>query len=122
MLKERSQTLQRALFAADLVAIAAAWVVAFYIRFRLLDVNSGSSVDALTESLPLTVGAREVPLSMYLQFLPGVLVLWGTIFLLSGLYQTRRAQRLTLVVFAVARAVFLGLVASVAATFFYRTF
>ncbi len=122
MLKERSQTLQRALFAADLVAIAAAWIVAFYIRFRLLDVNSGSSVDALTESLPLTVGVGKVPLSMYLQFLPGVLVLWGTIFLLSGLYQTRRAQRLTLVVFAVARAVFLGLVASVAATFFYRTF
>ncbi len=122
MLKEQSQTLQRALFVADLVAIAVAWIVAFYIRFRVLDVNSGSSVDALTEALPFTVGAREVPLSMYLRFLPGVLVLWGTIFLLSGLYQTRRAQRLTLVVFAVARAVFLGLVASVAATFFYRTF
>ena len=122
MLKEQSQTLQRALFVADLVAIAAAWMVAFYIRFRLLDVNSGSSVEALTRIIPLTVGPGEVPFAAYLRFLPGVLILWGAIFLLSGLYQTRRAQRLTLVVFAVARAVFLGLVASVAATFFYRTF
>ena len=122
MLKEQSQTLQRALFAADLVIIAIAWTAAFYLRFRVLDVNSDASVDAITRAFPLTVGVREVSFVAYLRFLPGVLVLWGAIFLLSGLYETRRAQRLTLVVFAVARAVFLGLVASIAATFFYRTF
>ncbi len=122
MLKERSQTLQRGLFAADLVVISVSWVAAFYIRFRLLDINSGNSIDAITGAIPLTVGLREVPFSSYVSFLPGVLVLWGAIFLFSGLYETRRAQRLTLVIFAVARAVFLGLVASIAATFFYRAF
>lgn len=122
MLKEKSQALQRGLFVTDLVLIAAAWVIAFYIRFRLLDINSESSLDALAGIFPLTVGAREVPFANYARFLPGVLALWGAIFLLSGLYETRRAQRLTLVVFAVARAVFLGLVASIAAIFFYREF
>ena len=31
-----------------------------------------------------------VPLSRYIGFLPAVLVLWSAMFLLSGLYQTRR--------------------------------
>ena len=41
---------------------------------------------------------------------------------LSGLYRTRRAQRLPLVVLAVGRAVGLGLVVSLGALFFYREF
>ncbi len=122
MLKEKSQALQRGLFVADLVLIGIAWIVAFYVRFRLLDVNSTSVAETLSSVLPLTVGLYEVALSTYLRFLPAVLVLWGAIFLLSGLYETRRAQRLTLVIFAVAKAVFLGLVASIAAVFFYREF
>jgi Undecaprenyl-phosphate glucose phosphotransferase len=62
------------------------------------------------------------PLSVYLAFLPFVLVIWSSVFILSGLYQTRRAQRLPLVVFAVARAVMLSLVISFGALFFYREF
>ncbi len=104
MLKEQSRTLQRLLFASDLVLIAAAWVLAWVVRFQVL-------------TPPV-----HVALGHYLAFLPAVLVLWGAMFVLSGLYQTRRAQRLTLVVYAVARAVALGVVASVAATFFYREF
>ena len=104
MLKERSRLLQRLLFVADLALIAAAWVVAWVIRFEVL-------------TPPLWRSLTE-----YLTFLPGVLVIWGTVFLLSGLYRTRRAQRLPLVVFAVARAVFFGIVASLAAVFFYREF
>jgi Undecaprenyl-phosphate glucose phosphotransferase len=104
MLKERSILLQRLLFLADVVLIAAAWVLAWAVRFEVL-------------TPPVWV-----PLTSYLEFLPAVLVLWSAVFLLSGLYQTRRAQRLPLVVFAVARAVALGVLASVAATFFYRAF
>ncbi len=104
MLKERSRLLQRLLFAADLGLIALAWTLAWVIRFELL-----------------TPPAFR-PLAEYLTFLPAVLVIWGAVFLLSGLYWTRRAQRLPLVVFAVARAVTLGLFASIAAVFFYREF
>ncbi len=104
MLKEQSRLLQRLLFVADLAVIAVAWVLAWVIRFEAMEP-------------PLYVA-----LARYLEFLPVVLVLWGTVFLVSGLYQTRRAERLPLIAFGVARAVFLGLVASVAATFFYREF
>ncbi len=104
MLRERSLLLQRLLFGADLVLIAVAWVIAWIIRFQVL------------------TPPEWVPLSAYLQFLPFVLVIWSAVFLVSGLYQTRRAQRLPLVIYAVARAVGLGLVASLGALFFYREF
>ena len=104
MLRERSLLLQRLLFGADLALIAVAWIAAWVVRFELL-------------TAPVWT-----PLSTYLRFLPFVLVVWSAVFLLSGLYQTRRAQRLPLVVYAVARAVALGLVASLGALFFYREF
>lgn len=104
MLRERSLLLQRLLFGADLVLIAVAWVVAWWVRFEVL------------------TPPEWTPLSSYLRFLPFVLVVWSAVFLLSGLYQTRRAQRLPLVVYAVARAVALGLMASLVALFFYRAF
>ena len=104
MLVERSLLLQRGLFVADLALTAVAWVLAWTVRF-----------EALTPP-------EWVPLASYLGFLPFVLVVWGGAFLLSGLYQTRRAQRLPLMVFAVGRAVALSLAASVAALFFFREF
>ena len=104
MLQERSLILQRLLFGFDVVLIGVAWVLAWVLRFEVLTPPAWA------------------PLTLYLGFLPAVLVLWSAAFLLSGLYQTRRAQRLPLVIFSVARAVFLGLLISVAATFFYRAF
>ena len=104
MLRERSQALQQLLFGADLLLLGAAWVLAWVLRFEVL------------------TPPRYVPLTEYLRFLPVVLVLWSAAFVLSGLYQTRRAQRLSLVVYAVARAVVLGLAVSVAALFFFRAF
>ncbi len=104
MLRERSQALQRLLFGADLLLIALAWVAAWVVRFEVMR------------------PPQFVPLALYLRFLPAVLVLWSAAFVLSGLYQTRRAQRLPLVVYAVARAVVMGIAVSVAATFFFRAF
>jgi Undecaprenyl-phosphate glucose phosphotransferase len=104
MLRERSLLLQRLLFGADLVVIALAWALAWVVRFEVL------------------TPPQWVPLADYLRFLPAVLVVWSAVFLLSGLYQTRRAERLPLVVYAVGRAVALGLAASVGAVFFYREF
>ena len=104
MLHERSQTLQRVLFGADLALVALAWLAAWAVRFEVL------------------TPPAWVPLARYLEFLPFVLAVWGGVLLVSGLYQTRRAQRLPLVVWAVARAVGLGLVVSLGALFFYRSF
>ena len=104
MLRERSQALNRLLFGADLLLITAAWVLAWVVRFELL------------------TPPRYVPLAVYLQFLPAVLALWSAAFIASGLYRTRRAERLSLVVYAVARAVLLGLAVSVVALFFFRAF
>ena len=104
MLLERSVFLQRGLFLADLVLTALAWVLAWSVRFEVL------------------TPPEWVPLTAYLEFLPFVLAVWGGVFLVSGLYQTRRAQRLTLMVWAVGRAVLLSLGASVAALFFFREF
>lgn len=104
MLKEQSRLLQQGLFLTDLLAISVAWALAWFIRFELF-------VPPAYESF-----------SRYLGFLPAVLVIWGTVFLASGLYQPRRAERLPMITYAVARAVFLGIIASVAAMFFYREF
>ena len=104
MLRERSLFLQRLLFGVDLALVALAWVLAWGVRFEVL------------------TPPEWVPLERYLGFLPFVLAVWGGVLLASGLYQTRRAQRLTLVVWSVARAVGLGLVVSLGALFFYRAF
>lgn len=104
MLRERSLLLQRLLFGADLALIALAWVIAWVVRFEVL------------------TPPQWVPLSQYLGFLPFVLAVWAGVLLVSGLYRTRRAQRLTLVAYAVARAVALGLLVSLGALFFYREF
>jgi len=110
MLKERSRLLQQGLFAADLAIIAVAWALAWVVRFEVLGAAG-----------PLAAPEYS-PFRLYMRFLPAVVLLWGSVLLASGLYQTRRAQRLPLVVFAVARAVALGLVATVVAMFFYRAF
>ena len=104
MLRERSLLLQRLLFGVDLALVALAWALAWAVRFEVL------------------TPPEWVPLTRYLGFLPFVLAVWGGVLLVSGLYQTRRAQRLTLVVWSVARAVGLGLVVSLGALFFYRAF
>jgi len=85
MLKEQSRFLQQLLFLGDLVIIAVSWILAYYIRFEVLDP-------------PLWV-----PLSRYLVYLPVVVVLWGLVFLFSGLYRVDRAQRLHSIIYGVAR-------------------
>ena len=122
MLKERSLALQRTLFVADLGLLAAAWALAFFIRFRLLHPASPWYLGDVAGGLELTQHDVLLTWSAYLRFLPFVVPVWGMVLLLSGLYQTRRAQRLPLVVYGVVRAVVLSLVVTVGVLFFYREF
>lgn len=104
MLREQSKLLQQGLFLVDVALIGVAWILAWFIRFNVM------------------TPPEYVSLARYLEFLPAVLIIWAAVFLLSGLYHTYRAQRLPLIAFAVGRAVFFGLVASVVAMFFFRAF
>ncbi|HET6568132.1 MAG TPA: undecaprenyl-phosphate glucose phosphotransferase [Rhodothermales bacterium] len=104
MLKEQSRLYQRLLFFADLALVALGWALAYYIRFDLL------------------TPPEWVPPVRYLQLLPWVLFLSASVFYASGLYAASRAQRLPLLVFAVARAVAFGLLLVTASLAFYRTF
>ncbi|ARA94377.1 MAG: undecaprenyl-phosphate glucose phosphotransferase [Bacteroidetes bacterium] len=102
MLQEQSRFYQRLLFFADCVLVTTAWIAAYYIRFELL------------------TPPEWLPLSRYLGFLPWVLLVSMFVFWASGLYHADRAQRLTRLVYAVARAVALGLLVVTASLSFYR--
>jgi len=108
MLHEHSRLFQRSLFVADLALIAAGWIIAYYLRFELLVPVVG---------LPLWR-----PLSRYITYLPPLMAIWGIVFASSGLYASDRAQRLPLMIYAVLRAVALGIAACVVGMFFYRAF
>jgi Undecaprenyl-phosphate glucose phosphotransferase len=110
MLQEQSRLFQRALFFADLLLVAASWIVAYYIRFGLLE---------YLEFLP---PPELVPLGRYLGFLPWILPISMIVFWASGLYLPDRAQRLPRLVFAVVKAMFIGILVVMASLSLYREF
>ncbi len=102
MLQEQSRLFQRALFLADILLICIGWISAWVIRFQIL------------------TPPEWVPLARYLEFLPWVVVIGSLVFAASGLYAPDRAQRLTRLVYAVAKAMALGLLTVAASLSFYR--
>ncbi|GIV59887.1 undecaprenyl-phosphate glucose phosphotransferase [Rhodocaloribacter litoris] len=108
MLQEQSRLFQRLLFFADFVLVAVGWIAAFFIRFDLLRV------------LGVLPPPEVPPFSRYLGFLPWVLLVSSFVFWASGLYAPDRAQRLTRLIYSVAKAVGLGLLVLAATLSFYR--
>lgn len=102
MLQEQSRLFQRALFLTDILLIAVGWIAAWYIRFEVL------------------TPPEYISLSRYLEFLPWVVVIGSLVFAASGLYAPDRAQRLTRLIYAVAKAMVLGLLTVAASLSFYR--
>ncbi|MFK7846590.1 MAG: undecaprenyl-phosphate glucose phosphotransferase [Rhodothermales bacterium] len=102
MIQEQSRFYQRLLFFCDATLIVIGWISAYYIRFELL------------------IPPEWLPLSRYLSFLPWVLVITMMVFTFSGLYAPDRAQRLTRLIFSVAKAVGIGLLFVAASLSFYR--
>ncbi|GIV57500.1 MAG: undecaprenyl-phosphate glucose phosphotransferase [Bacteroidetes bacterium] len=108
MLQEQSRLFQRLLFFADFVLVALGWILAYYIRFEVL-----RALDVLPPP--------DLPgFSRYLGFLPWVLLVSSFVFWASGLYAPDRAQRLTRLIYSVARSVAIGLVVLAASLSFYR--
>lgn len=110
MLQEQSRLFQRLLFFSDAGIVVACWILAYFTRFELFP-----AIDFLT--LP-----EWVPLSRYTSFLPWILIVSMVVFWASGLYVPVRAQRLSSLVYAVAKAILIGLIVVTASLSFYRTF
>ena len=108
MLQEQSRLFQRLLFFVDLVLVVAGWSSAWFIRFQVF-----TWIDVLSPP-------EWHPFSRYLGFLPWVLIVSASVFWFSGLYAPDRFQRLTRLVFSVAKAVALGLLVTAASLSFYR--
>ncbi|MDA1027625.1 MAG: undecaprenyl-phosphate glucose phosphotransferase [Bacteroidetes bacterium] len=108
MLQEQSRLFQRLLFFADAVIIVVSWILAYYTRF---EVFPAIGVFPLPEWLPLT---------RYLSFLPWVIIISMLVFWASGLYVPDRAQRLSTLVYTVAKAIILGILIVAASLSFYR--
>ncbi len=109
MLEEQSRFYQRLLFFADFALVAAGWILAYYLRFEVFRYWP----------VPLP---EWLPLERYLTFLPWILLVSAFVFWASGLYVPDRAQRLTRLVFGVAKAVTLELLVVTASLTFYRAF
>ncbi len=109
MLQEQSRLFQRLLFFADSLIVALSWIGAYYLRFEVFA--------AWPVPLP-----EWLPLEQYLSFLPWFLIISALVFWASGLYMPDRAQRLTRLVFSVAKAVALEVLMVAASMSFYREF
>lgn len=108
MLQEQSRLFQRLLFFADAVVIVVSWILAYYTRFEIFP---------LLDLFPLP---EWLPLSRYLSFLPWVIIISMLVFWASGLYVPDRAQRLSTLIYTVAKAIVLGILIVAASLSFYR--
>ncbi len=90
------------MFAGDVLLAIVAWILAYLIRFELL------------------VPPEWVPFERYLFLLPWVLIVASLVFWSTGLYAPDRAQRLTTLALAVAKATVFELLVVAASLTFYR--
>jgi exopolysaccharide biosynthesis polyprenyl glycosylphosphotransferase len=79
MLKERARILAATIFTLDLSLVAAAFLIAYWLRDA-----------ALPRMLPVAFGGRLYPLAEYLPLLPVVLAIWGALLLATDSYRSHR--------------------------------
>ncbi|HOC41381.1 MAG TPA: undecaprenyl-phosphate glucose phosphotransferase [Thermoanaerobaculales bacterium] len=107
MIQRRRQIEALIKLAGDVVATAAAVMVAYWLRFEV-------QVQPVTKGLP--------PIEPYLRLLPAVVVLWPVVFYFQGLYHRRRMLSRADEAVRVALAVLLATVLLTAGLTFYRDF
>ena len=79
MLKEQSRPLAFFIFALDMVLVAAAFVLAYWVRSTVLP-----------GIFPDSISTAFYSLTVYLPLLPFVLLIWGALLLSSGCYRSHR--------------------------------
>jgi Undecaprenyl-phosphate glucose phosphotransferase len=110
MLQEQSRLFQRLLFVLDSIIVVGSWVLAYYTRFEFFP------------AIHFLVLPEWLPVSKYLAFVPWVLIVSMSVFWATGLYVPDRAQRLSSLIYAVARAIIIGILAVAASLSFYSEF
>ena len=107
MLKRYSQFLESLMLIADLLAISASWIAAYYLRFYWG---------------PVPV-YRGIPgMHPYLILLGLIVIIWGVAFKAFGLYRPRRISSRLAEVRDIAQACSLAVLVLVALTFFLKQF
>jgi len=107
MLKRYSQFLESLMLLADLLAISASWIAAYYLRFHWGPVP-------VYRGIP---GIRP-----YLVLLALIVIIWGVAFKAFGLYRPRRISSRLAEVRDIAQACSLAVLILVALTFFLKQF
>ncbi len=107
MLKRHSQFFESLMLLSDLLAIAASWIAAYYLRFHWGPV-------------PVYRGIPGLP--PYLFLLALIVVVWGVAFKAFGLYRPRRISSRLAEVWDIAKACTLAVLILVAVTFFLKQF
>ena len=91
MLKEQSRLLAAVIFSLDLMLVAAAFFLAFWLRAAVLPDLFPDSISPL------------YPLPAYLPLLPFILLIWGVLLLASGRYRSHRTVPLAAEAWAIVR-------------------
>jgi len=107
MLKRYSQFLESLMLLADLLAISASWIAAYFLRFHFGPVP-------VYRGIP---GIRP-----YLVLLALIVIIWGVAFKAFGLYRPRRISSRLAEVRDIAQACSLAVLILVALTFFLKQF
>ncbi|MBI2902361.1 MAG: undecaprenyl-phosphate glucose phosphotransferase [Candidatus Methylomirabilis oxyfera] len=107
MLKRYSQFLESLMLIADLLAISASWIAAYYLRFYWGPV-------------PVYRGIPRI--HPYLILLGLIVIIWGVAFKAFGLYRPRRISSRLAEVRDIAQACSLAVLILVALTFFLKQF
>lgn len=107
MLKRHSQFLESLMLLSDLLAIAASWTAAYYLRF-------------FWGPVPVYRGVPGV--RPYLFLMAVIVVVWGVAFRAFGLYRPRRISSHLAEVRDIAQACTLAVLILVAVTFFLKQF
>jgi Undecaprenyl-phosphate glucose phosphotransferase len=111
MLKRQARTLVAAFVLADVLATAAAWLLAFLLRFYSPLVSAW---------LPVTKGVPDV--GPYLLVLPLLGLLWPTVMYFHGLYRLKRGRSRIDEFFGVVAAVLTASLLTLGATLYVRVY
>jgi Undecaprenyl-phosphate glucose phosphotransferase len=111
VLKKYSQVFLSILFLTDMVVVAAAWLLAYDLRFH----------SALVARI-IPVYEQTPRFDAYLRLIPAILVTWAILLRRGGLYLPRRAKAPYEEVGRILRASSIGVFIVTGLTFFYRPF
>lgn len=107
MLKKHSKFFENILFIADLIVIALAWLISYYIRFY-------SGVMPVEKGIP--------SFQIYFYLIAPILFIWGFVFNVFELYRPKRLSSYVDEIFDITKACSFSVLILVSLTFFFRQY